>query len=241
MDAAAEGQGPSGGAASAVSPYTAASAKAYVDDVARLYMAVADTERVNEELLDEVASLEERAAAIAAELTRTDFQAASLRSQAELADVESARAAREDVSLAEEHASLRLESGSLSGPASASRESLSYDDDPAALSRLIYAKTRLAELTEQRDRAKLARKELEDHIGQVKLRTAMLLTTIDDDEGELSQTRGAPAPDAARKARAHREHPPPNHHHQAPKVEATSPPNVGGSSVTDAVAEKRPA
>jgi hypothetical protein len=69
----------------------------------------------------------------------------------------------------------------------------------------------------------------------------MLLTTIDDDELELSQTRGAHAPDAARTARAKREHPPPSHHHQAKKVEATSPPNVGGISVTDAVAEKRPA
>jgi hypothetical protein len=42
-----------------------------------------------------------------------------------------------------------------------------FEDDPASLQRLIETKTRLAELTEKRDRAILDRKRLEDEICQV--------------------------------------------------------------------------
>lgn len=157
----------------------------YHGELASAYYQISAAEAEQEELLDEISQHQRTIAELQAELRLSVKSVTQTRVELEKvnAQLESAQRDQEREELERRELQRQLDTVHSSAE-DGNRVPVNH-----VLKDLIATKTKLAEVTEERDRRRLEKKHLEEELAKVKCELAAMLTEVDDTETELRLIR----------------------------------------------------
>lgn len=157
----------------------------YHDKLASAYYKIADAEAEQEELLDNISKQQRVLAELQSELRISVKTVTQTRVELEKVHAQIERAQKDQEREETERRDLQRQLDTVQSSSSSS------DDAPVSqvVKDLILTKTKLAEVTEERDRRRLDNKRLEEELAIGKIELAALMAEADDTEAKLDMKR----------------------------------------------------